>query len=328
MVIPVPARSHGRSGPRPINLNRDVPQVLALLESVFGRNLVSGRGRRSGVGSEQDWQPALMWRLNPGVGKLSLGYVWEEDDKIVGNATVLKTASSHRYLVVNVAVHPDFRRRGIARLLMAEVTEMVRGRQGREISLQVEKENSEALGLYRSLRYHEIGTVTTWGVSASRLREIPATTADLGEPHIRELRRREWREAYDLDTTAQSPDLNWPEALQVDAYRSGFWRNLNRFLSGIRTETWVIADDEERLMGLGNIRGELTRPYTASVRVHANGRGLLERPLLAKIIRRLRHMPDRDVRFEHVDDDEQMSQLLLEARFQPRRTLTHMRLTL
>ena len=52
----------------------------------------------------------------------------------------------------------------------------------------------------------------------------------------------------------------------------------------------------------------------------------MERPLLAKLIRRLHYLPRRNVEVEHPDNDELVNALLQEANFQPRRTLTHMRL--
>jgi hypothetical protein len=54
----------------------------------------------------------------------------------------------------------------------------------------------------------------------------------------------------------------------------------------------------------------------------------LERPLLAKLMRRLQYLPRRNVQIDHPDDDELVNSLLQEANFQPRRTLTHMRLDL
>jgi ribosomal protein S18 acetylase RimI-like enzyme len=329
MVISNPVQSQPGTGPRPINLNRDVPQVIRLLELVFGRSLIDGRTARLTENRvDQDWQPAMMWRLSPGVGKLALGYVWEENGKIVGNATILKTSNYRRYLVVNVAVHPDFRRRGIAQMLMAEVTEMVRARQGGIISLQVEKTNAAALSLYRALRYSEIGTVTTWRSPGNRLREIKATNDGRDEPHIRELRGREWQAAYTLDVLSQKAELTWPEAPPPDHYQSNLWRKLSGLLSGRRSETWVMAGDNDALLGLASIRGDWSRPYQAAVRVHPEWCGQLERPLLAKLVRRLRHLPSRAVRVDHDDSDEVMNELLAEARFRPTRTLTHMQLVL
>ena len=39
MVITVPAIERPENGPRPINLNKDIPQVLELLRLAFGESL-------------------------------------------------------------------------------------------------------------------------------------------------------------------------------------------------------------------------------------------------------------------------------------------------
>ena len=56
--------------------------------------------------------------------------------------------------------------------------------------------------------------------------------------------------------------------------------------------------------------------------------GRLERPLLAKMTRRLQTMANRPVRVDHPENDLVMNDLLREANLSPRRTLTHMRLDL
>lgn len=327
MVITAPTQARRHSGPRPINLNKDIPQVLQLLELVFGASVdVDGRQLLTG-GAHVGQQPAFIWRLSPAASRLALGYVWEADDRIVGNATVLTTETAGRYLVVNVAVHPDYRRQGIARRLMELVADLVASRNGREILLQVVKENMAARNLYRSLAYTTIGSMTAWYTASSRLRFItPANDSSGNGPHIRELRPQEWRAAYRLDRASLHPDLNWPEVMPPNAFRTGFWRTLANFLNGRQIETWVTTNSSNELAGLGSIVGEWGRAHQAIIRVHPTWQGQLERPLLAKLIRRFHYLPHRNVRIDHPDGDEVMNELLREANFQPRRTLTHMRL--
>ena len=325
MVITIPAQARPFNGPRPINMNKDLPQVMKLLELSFGHKLVGSEQRlfNNQVGLSQ---PAFIWRLNPATSKLALGYVWEEDGRIVGNATLLPTRTAGRYLVVNVAVHPDYRRRHIARQLMDALLMLTQARRGREILLQVVQDNTAAINLYRSMDFDIVGSITSWQCSPSRLREPDLTAADIDIPLIRELARDEWQLAYQLDVTSLQPDLNWPEPLPPNAYKPGLWRRLDNFLNGRRTEVWVTRDETDQLSGLAGIWSEWNRPHQVTLRIHPAQRGRWERPLLAKIIRRLRHLPRRNIRLDHPDDDEPVKQLLREANFKPRRTLTHMRL--
>ena len=327
MVITLPAQERPLSGPRPINLNKDVPQVIKLLELTFGHRL-GGDGQRLFSSETGLSQPAFLWRLNPMSSKLALGYVWEEDGRIVGNATLLPTRTKGRYLVVNVAVHPDFRRRGIARSLMDALVELLRERNGRQILLQVVKDNTAAINLYQSMHFEPLGSMTTWRCSLSRLHDIEPAVVRETEPPIRELSRQEWQPAYQLDIACLPPDLNWPEPLPQDAYKTGFWRRVDNFLNGRRNETWVTVNQNNQLTGLASIWSEWGRAHQVTLRVHPAWKGRLERPLLAKIIRRLHYLPRRNIRLDHPDDDELVNHLLREANFQPRRTLTHLRLNI
>lgn len=325
MVVTAQARGQSRNGPRPINLNKDIPQIMHLLEICFGAKLnVEGQRMLAGP-TNPDRQIAFLWRLKPAASKLALGYVWEDNGRIVGNVTVLTTKVPGRYLVVNVAVHPDHRRRGIARALMEKVEKMVQLRGGHEIILQVVKENEPARALYRALDYTIIGSMTAWYAPASRLRTIDSTPASGLNPYIRELRGSEWRAAYQLDQAALNPDLNWPEPLPHDAYKLNFWRRIVNFFNGRSIETWVIPNASEQPIGLASILSEWGRSHRVSVRVHPTWQGEMERPLVAKVLRRLQYLPRRKVRIDHPDDDVEMNNLLQAANFSPKRTLTHMR---
>ena len=327
MIVTAPLQDQSKNGPRPINMNTDIPGVLKLLELVFGASL-DAEGRKMFAGTANAAQsPAILWRLNPAAAKLSLGFVCEENGRIVGNVTMLTTEMPGRYLVVNVAVHPEFRRRGIARLLMKQVEKLVQQRHGNQILLQVVKQNSAAIELYNSLNYTTIGSMTNWTASVSRLRRLDLNLDTAGPP-IRELKRQDWKAAYVLDRQVLHPDLHWPEQLKRDAYKSGWWVKIVDFLNGRQAETWVAATAQNQLVGLASISSEWGRSHEVALRVHPSWQGRLERPLLAKLIRRMQYLPRRNVQIDHPDDDELVNALLQEANFQPRRTLTHMRLNL
>jgi ribosomal protein S18 acetylase RimI-like enzyme len=323
MVITVPAIERPGNGPRPINLNKDIPQVLELLRLAFGESL-DAEGQRILQGqSAVAGQPALLYRFNPMASRLSRGYVWENDGKIIGNVTLLNTHINGRYLIVNVAVHPDFRRQGIARTLMNAVTGHVRQRKGQEILLQVDKDNAHAIELYDTLHYQNLGTMITWIAQAGRVQGIENHTTTA----IRELRNNEGKAAFELDILALPPNLNWPEPIPKDTYQFNVWRRFSNFINARRHQTWVTTDGH-RLTGSTSIWSEWGRAHQLTLRVHPQWKGELERPLLAKILRQLPHIPRRNVRIDHPEYDKLTTELLHEANFRPRRSLTHMRLDL
>lgn len=325
MTFALPITTRVEDGVRPVDMSRDLPQVIELLKLVFGDTLDSDEQQMFGTGGSGAVN-GMVYRFHPTAARLSNGFVWQSDGRIVGNATLLTTRSWDRYLVANVAVHPTYRRHGIARMLMQAINESVKRRGGRVILLQVVKDNHPALTLYHSLGYRSIGNIVTWYATPSRLKEIPVGSPDHSTPTIELLPGRRWREAYQLDTARVHADLNWPEPLQPDAYKRTLFRKAADFLNGRQTETWSVNEADNRLVGLASIYGEWGRSYLLTLRVHPDWAGQLERPLLAKIIRRLRYLPRRNIRIDHPEADELTTQLLKESNFTVQRTLTHMRL--
>ena len=59
--------------------------------------------------------------------------------------------------ITNLAVHPDWRRQGVARALLGVTMEDARRRQLRLAILEVRPTNTEALGLYEGLGFRVVG---------------------------------------------------------------------------------------------------------------------------------------------------------------------------
>lgn len=316
------------SGPRPVNLRKDVPQVLALLNIAF-RDSLDGEETRPLNSASLTQKPWIVTRLQQLSRGLVPGFVWDESGSIVGNVSLLTSKIRGRYLVANVAVHPEFRRQGIARSLMETAIQSVREAGGHELLLQVRRENIAAIDLYEALGFRRLGSMTSWYATFRQFRLLPLAERGMSLDHgdgffIRPLRRSEWRMAYRIDTSVVDPNLHWPEPLAGDHYRLGLWRWFSNLISGRKAETWIAEDEEGELAGLGAILSEWGRLHTLSLRVPPDARERVQRPLLAKLLRRLQHSHRRNVRIDHPADDEIASNLLRQANFNPRRTLTTM----
>ena len=111
MVLTHPNETDGVHGQvRPINLSRDVPQLMRLLRLVFSPTLdADGRRALNALSSK----PVTLLRLNRLAGGLTPGFVWEVDGTLVGNISIIPTQQRHRAIIANVAVHPDYRRQGL-----------------------------------------------------------------------------------------------------------------------------------------------------------------------------------------------------------------------
>ncbi len=86
---------------------------------------------------------------------LSLWLVALEDETVagyVGSQTVLEETD-----MMNIAVHPDFRRRGIGECLVSALAEALKGKGSRCLTLEVRASNAPARALYEKLGFSQIG---------------------------------------------------------------------------------------------------------------------------------------------------------------------------
>lgn len=86
---------------------------------------------------------------------LSLWLTALEEDTVVGyigSQSVLGESD-----MMNVAVHPDHRRRGIAERLIKELVKALKDRGNHCLTLEVRASNTPAIALYEKLGFQEVG---------------------------------------------------------------------------------------------------------------------------------------------------------------------------
>ena len=114
--------SQSSPGLRPIDPRRDMGQVADLIEATF-RGDLDGTARRMvremRTLGRIGWVGWALSRLLLPPAARPFGFVWEENERIVGNASLLPVSGHpRRWVMANVAVHPEYRRRGIARQMV------------------------------------------------------------------------------------------------------------------------------------------------------------------------------------------------------------------
>ena len=86
---------------------------------------------------------------------LSLWLIAEEDGAVcgyVGSQTVLDETD-----MMNIAVHPDCRRKGIAAALITELVSRLKARGSRALRLEVRESNFSAIALYKAMGFTQLG---------------------------------------------------------------------------------------------------------------------------------------------------------------------------
>ena len=114
-----------------------VPQIAQLEKVCF-----SDPWSENSVASEL-YNPLSLW-LVAVEDQIVLGYV--------GSQSVLDEAD-----VMNVAVHPDFRRRHIGQVLIERLIEMLREQAVHSLALEVRVSNESAIALYQKLGFVQVG---------------------------------------------------------------------------------------------------------------------------------------------------------------------------
>ena len=87
--------------------------------------------------------------------KWALWQVAVEDDRVIGY--IGSQTSIDETDVMNVAVHPDFRRRGIAESLIIRLVEELKNRGSHALMLEVRASNAPAIALYEKLGFLQVG---------------------------------------------------------------------------------------------------------------------------------------------------------------------------
>ena len=87
--------------------------------------------------------------------RLSVWLVALDEDKVVGyvgSQTVIDETD-----MMNIAVHPDYRNRGVATELIMELTQQLKKRGSRGLMLEVRESNSAAISLYEKHGFLQVG---------------------------------------------------------------------------------------------------------------------------------------------------------------------------
>lgn len=235
---------------RPFDIRRDLLAVADLVELCFADSLdADGRlyirqmrqAARSGP---------LLELASAGGRRIDLplgGFVWQEEDRVVGNLSLIphRRAGERLYLIANVAVHPDHRKRGIARALTQAALEDIENRGYKETWLQVDENNDVAVTLYRNMGFRERLRRTSWRTQPQRELTIEGDT----RLTLRQRHPSDWSLQKTWLQDNYPPEVRWQLPLDFNLLRPGLKGGLQRLFSERQVLQWGV-EGKQGLLGV------------------------------------------------------------------------------
>jgi hypothetical protein len=212
-----------------------------------------------------------MWPLvnilkifSPSMQDIARGHIWEEDDRVAGLVMIQRRGSTDKWWVNTVAVHPDFRRRGIARKLITASLDMMQEKGAKIAILDVIAGNVPAYELYKSLGFEHFSSNIDMEFKTKQYpKAIPLTQGyTLGTFPF-----SEWELRYELDSKILPETITRYEPVEVGRYKRSFAANLIFPIiikaQGVRENRFVLRKEDT---------GEVVARFDFDERIKTGGR--------------------------------------------------------
>ncbi len=226
------AGQSAQRGVRPFDLGRDLRPVARLIAEAFADELdEQGEAalRELRILGHMSGLIRLLMRSTGELHDVFNGFVWVENNQLVGNVTVQRAGSqSGRWQIANVAVAPGFRGRGISRALMETVLEYIDEMGGTWAVLQVRARNTVARGLYERMGFEEMGGTVELGIERAP-RQVPYP--DL--PALQPFSPAENQLLYDLVSSQQDAEAQWWRAVRRADFEFPLEARLSEWFRGL-----------------------------------------------------------------------------------------------
>jgi ribosomal protein S18 acetylase RimI-like enzyme len=237
--------------------------VADLIELCFADNM-DGEGRSYVRQMRRASRDAsfMRWASNAieGASMPLSGFVWEQDGRIIGNASLVpfRHRGKRIYLIANVATHPEHRRKGIARVLTERAMQHARQRGGDELWLHVRADNPGAVQMYSDLGFVERARRTTWRASNNEHLSSPTSPrSDLpsglpvspGMLTVTKRHSRFWPQQLVWLKQMHPEELGWYRSTNWNRLKPGLWNWIYRIFIEFDLRQWAVQKNG-RLQGV------------------------------------------------------------------------------
>ena len=197
----------------------------------------------------------LMSVFIPSMRDLLRGFFWEENGRLVGTIVIQRQNDTDTWMIGNVGVLPEYRRRGIARKLVEASLDAIREHGGEIALLDVIAANVPAYRLYEEMGFAHY----TSRIEFNYLTETPVPEVGLPRGYsVAPMDKYEWRPRYELEKAVTPPEVQTFEPVSEAHYNPGkgliFFSHLLMKLSGQKVERLAFRAPDGAMAAIGYYR--------------------------------------------------------------------------
>jgi ribosomal protein S18 acetylase RimI-like enzyme len=255
MIAEIAIASSTKGHLRRLDMRRDLAKVADLVEVCFydtldpeGKQYLKEMRRAAQNPSLLGWASSMIDEapMPPS------GYVWEENGQLVGNLSLIpiNIQGKRGYMIANVATHPEYRGRGIARMLTHTALEHAREHHASSAWLQVREDNPAAIHIYETSGFTERLRRSSWFSGPDFDEQFPPAGIKISKR-----RPDQWHLQHEWLKRIYPADLDWHLPMDWNIFRPDILGKLYRFLNLELPQHWCVEKD-------GLLKGVLTWRHT------------------------------------------------------------------
>ncbi len=233
-----------------LNKSKDLGQMAELIDFCFGQQLdpdgkkylnylkFLAREKHPFVASLSD-----SFNYSPSVD----GFVCKENERLIGNVNIsLYQDNKNQILFISsIAVHPDYRNKGVARRLIQRVIDHAFQFRFSSVWLQVRLENEIAYRIYSSIGFKEWGIRDTWVLQPTSIR----TDEKLPNMLITERRSEDWKKQEEWLIKMYPVEIQWQLEITPSNFKPQIWQRITNSIAGRYFLHWSFTH-QQQLAGL------------------------------------------------------------------------------
>jgi ribosomal protein S18 acetylase RimI-like enzyme len=247
---------------RAIRLREDLRQIADLIELCFSQN-IDAEGLdyiRHIRQTANNFSGLILDNTTPENSSLPFhGYVWVESDQIIGNVTLIPLRAKEKgsYFVANVAVHPNYRGRGIGKQLTERAIRHVREHQGKQVYLQVREDNEIAIQIYRNLNFDEISRRTMWiyRPNSQFVKDVPSSLT------VTSRDKEDWPQQKVWLESLYPREIHWNIPIRLEKMKPTFSNWITRLMYAEFQRSWSVRKDTKLIGAVTLDHGSETHDY-------------------------------------------------------------------